>query len=131
MKIAFISKGNAVRSIIAESITRKIVKELSLNAEVFSAGVEPKKEVNPLTFKVLQEKGYPLRKLYPKPLNKIPYENIDILITIGDSARKQCDFVLSHKRRESWFVDCPSDSLDSFRQTREEIEELLRKLFKL
>ncbi len=131
MKIAFVSRSNAVRSIMAESVARRIFRELSMKVEVFSAGIEPAREVHPLTLKVLEEKGYPLRGLYPKPLSKIPYARLDILITIGNTARDRCEFLLSHKRREGWFIEAPSESLDAFRRTREEIEEHLRDLLKL
>jgi len=131
MKIAFVSRRNAVRSIMAEAIARRVFRELSMKVEVFSAGVEPAQEVHPLTLKVLEEKGYPVRGLYPKPLSRIPYRELDVLITIGNTARDSCEFVLSHKRRESWFVEHPQEYAEAFRKTRNEVEEHIRNLLKL
>jgi len=45
MKIAFISTHNAIRSIMAESVARKMSKLALLSPEIYSAGVEPAKEV--------------------------------------------------------------------------------------
>jgi len=43
MKIAFVSRGNAVRSIMAEAIARKLLPDLHLNVEVYSAGTKPQR----------------------------------------------------------------------------------------
>jgi protein-tyrosine-phosphatase len=131
MKIAFISRENAVRSIMAESIARKLFKELGINAEIFSAGTQPRKEVNPLTLKVLEEKNYPTKGLHPKPIEKIPYRKMDILITMCNEAKERCEFVLNHKRRENWLIDEPTGSEASFRKVLEEVEDHLRELLKL
>ncbi len=131
MKIAFVSRSNAVRSIMAEAVARRLFRELALKADIFSAGVEPAPEVHPLTLMILEEKGYPVKGLRPKRLSDIPYGKLDILITIGNTAKERCEFVLSHKRREGWFIESPSESADAFRRTLEEIEEHMKSLLKL
>lgn len=131
MKIGFVSERNAVRSIFAEALAKKYLRELGLRAEVFSAGVDPAKEVHPLTLKVLEERGIPTRGLYPKDLSRIPYKKLDVLITIGEEAKEKCEFVISHKRRESWNIEKPSDDLNSFRKVFDQIESSIRELFKV
>jgi len=131
MKVAFISHENAVRSIMAEAVAKKLFSELGIKAEVFSAGTEPAGEVNPLALKVLEEKGYPTKGLYPKPVAKIPYRKLDVLVTMCNEAKEKCEFVVSHKRRENWLIESPSESESSFLKTLEEIEEHIRELLKL
>lgn len=131
MKIAFIGRGNAVRSIMAEAVAKKLLPEVGIKAEVFSAGVEPEDEVHPLTLKVLDEKGYPTKGLFPKPLEKIPYRKVDVLIVMCNEARERCEFVLNHKRRENWVIDEPYGGVESFRKVLGSVEEHLRELLKL
>jgi len=131
MKIGFVGRKNAVRSIMAEVVTKKMLSDLGLRAEVFSAGTEPAREVHPLTLRVLEEKGYSTKGLYPKPIGKIPYRKLDVLVTVCNEAKEKCEFVISHKRRENWLVDEPAETLESFRRTLEEIEEHVRNLLKL
>ncbi len=131
MKIGFISKGDAVRGPIAEAITKKLLKDIHLKAEVFSAGVEPEKEINPLTIKVLEEKGYPVKGLYPKHISKIPYKKLDVVVILDPEIKDKCEFVISHKRRENWNIERPKETLEAFRKVRDEIEELVKSLLKI
>ncbi len=131
MKLAFISRGNAVRSIMAEAVARKLFSELGIKAEVFSAGTEPAEEVSPAVLKILEERGYPTKGLYPKPVGKIPYRKLDVLITMCNEAKEKCEFVMSHKRRENWLIDEPSGSETSLIETLDEIERHIKELLKL
>ncbi len=131
MKIAFVSRGNAIRSLMAEAVARHLLSSMGIKVEVFSAGTEPRKEAHPLTLKVLEERGYPTEGLHPKPLEKIPYGKIDVLITMCNEAREKCEFTLAHKRRENWLIDEPDKREDSFRKTLQIIEEHIRELLKL
>ena len=57
MKIAFISTKNAVRSIMAEAVARKLSRLALLSLEIYSAGVEPAKRVPEEVIALLREKG--------------------------------------------------------------------------
>ena len=131
MKIAFVSRRNSVRSIFAESIMRHFARSLSLKMEIYSAGVEPDREIDPLTLEVLRLKGMPADGLFPKGLERIPYRELDILITIGNEAKEACEFIESHKRREAWLIEEPASSPEQFRRTYESIEGSLKELLKL
>ncbi|WP_198005423.1 low molecular weight phosphatase family protein [Hydrogenivirga sp. 128-5-R1-1] len=131
MKIAFVSRENAVRSIMAEAVAKKVFSDVGIKAEVFSAGTEPAEEVNPLTLQVLEKKGYPTKGLRPKPIAKIPYRKLDVLVTMCNEAKEKCEFVVSHKRRENWLIEEPSGGEASFMKTLEEVEEHIRGLIKL
>ncbi len=132
MKIAFISTKNAVRSIIAEAVAKKLSKLALISPEIYSCGVEPAKEVPAEVNKVLQERGYHTHDLKPKALYDIPYEEIDVLITVSPEARDACPYSMSHKRREHWVVEEPKTlQREDLIKVVEQIEELVKKLFKI
>ena len=131
MKIAFIGKENAVRSIMAEVLAKKLLADMGIKAEVFSAGTEPAQEVNPLTLKILEGKGFLTEGLKPKGLEDIPYRKLDVLITLCNEAKEKCEFVLSHKRRENWLIEEPANRESDFLKTFEEVEKHLKELLKL
>jgi len=132
MKIAFISTHNAIRSIMAESVARKMSKLALLSPEIYSAGVETAKEVPEEVLKLLQEKGYPIENLYAKSLKDIPYDKIDILITLSPEARDNCPYSVSHMRREHWVVEeVKLIRREELLKTLEQIEDLVKTLFKI
>jgi protein-tyrosine-phosphatase len=131
MRVGFVSTRGAVRSVMAESIARKLFREAGLKADIFSAGVDPADRVSDLVIKVLEEKGYPTKGLRPKALSKIPYRKLDILVVMSEEARERCEFLPNHKRRENWILEPPRESLDLLRKLRDQIEELVRELLKL
>lgn len=105
MKIAFLSTRNAIRSIMAEAVARKMARVALLLPEIYSAGVEPADNVPETVLKLLRDKGYPTEGLKPKGIHDIPYENIDLLITLSTEARDHCPYSENHIRREHWFLD--------------------------
>ncbi len=131
MKIGFVSRGNAIRSIFAEAIMRQLSRALTLKVDIYSAGVQPEKEIDPLTLETLRIKGMQAEGLFPKGIDRIPYRELDILVTIGEEAKEGCEFVESHKRREVWLIDEPPRSPEAFRRTYESVEANLKELLKL
>ena len=131
MKIGFIGKENAVRSVMAEVLAKKLLADMGLRAEVFSAGVEPAEEIHPLTLEILQEANLPTEGIYPKPLSKIPYKKLDVVVMVSNEAKERCEFVLNHKRRENWVIDEPAESREAFKKVFEQVEENLKELFKI
>ncbi len=131
MKIGFVSRGNAIRSLFAEAIARQITRAVGIKAEIFSAGVDPENEPHQLTLKVLVDKKFPTHDLTPKGLEAIPYEDLDILVTIGEEAKDKCEFIPGHKRREVWLIYEPKGGIDSFLKVFEEVEKGVLSLLKL
>ena len=130
MKIGFIGKKGAVRALMAEAIAKKLLHDLGIKAEVFSAGLEPDRMVDPKVIEVLKEKGYPTRGLYPKPLRKIPFKKLDVVIILDGEVKDKVEFVISHKRRENLHIEPPGrDTIEEYRRVRDEIEKALKELF--
>jgi len=130
MKIGFISKKGAVRALLAEAITRELFKKMGIKAEVYSAGLEPEKNTPKEVLEVLKEKGYSIKSLYPKPLRKIPYKSLDVLVILDNEIKERCPFEVYHKRRENLHIEEPKSlTLTELRKLRDKIEEELKKLF--
>lgn len=132
MKIAFVSTHNAVRSIIAESVARKLSRLALLTPEVYSAGVEPAEQLDPAVIELLKKKGYPTDRLYPKDTKAIPYDETDILITLSPEARDNCPYSEKHLRREHWVVEeAKTLNVEELTKLLEHLENLIKGLFKI
>ncbi len=129
MKIGFICTGNSARSQMAEGFARRLAEILKINIQVYSAGSEPAKEINPLAIEVMKEKGIDITFQRPKGLEAIPYQELDLVITLCDSAKQTCP-VLPGSKMVHWDLPDPAsfegtieEKLEFFRKVRDEIEE--------
>ena len=87
-KVLFLCTGNSVRSIFGEFIMRKVGRGAFVT---FSAGAQPRGEVNPYTLRVLRE-IYKLDPVgvRPKPVSGFLGHSFDYVITVCDRARETC-----------------------------------------
>lgn len=129
MRIAFICTGNSARSQMAEGFARKIAETLGLDLQVYSAGSNPATEINPLAIKVMKEKNIDISSQRPKGIEAIPYQDMDIVITLCDSAKQTCP-VIPNAQMLHWDLPDPADykgteeeRTEFFRKVRDEIEE--------
>ncbi len=129
MVIAFICTGNSARSQMAEAFAKMVASQLNLQLEIYSAGSQPAKEINPFALEVMAEKGIDISHQKPKGLETIPYEEVDIVITLCDSARQTCP-IFPAQRHIHWDLQDPAafeGSLEAkrefFRKIRDDIEE--------
>jgi len=129
MKIGFICTGNSARSQMAEGFARRLAEILRINIQVYSAGSKPAKEINPLAIEVMREKGIDITSQRPKGLEAIPYGELDLVITLCDSAKQTCP-VLPGSQMLHWDLPDPAsfegtieEKLEFFRKVRDEIEE--------
>jgi arsenate reductase (thioredoxin) len=80
MKILFLSNKNSCRSQIAEALLRKMDEKL----EIYSAGLDPVTDIEPIAIEVMAEIGIRIELKKPENFNKYAAMEFDFLITVGD-----------------------------------------------
>ena len=83
-KILFLCTGNSCRSQFAEAWAR------SMGFNAYSAGTRPEKKISKNTKLVMLEEGINISMQYPKSINDINLEEINILIIVCSNAEKNC-----------------------------------------
>lgn len=114
-----------------------LLKSFGPELEVYSAGTNPAKEVNPNTIVVMNEIGINISDQFPKDVNEFIQERFDYVITVCDNAKESCP-VFSGKVSNNihiGFVD-PADAkgtkqqiLNEYREVRNEINTSFRQLY--
>ncbi len=110
MNILILCTGNSCRSQMAEGIMRKMYPE----ADIFSAGTKPEKEVNPYAVQVMSEMGIDISDQYPKSVNQFVKKSFDYVITVCDNAKQICPvFTGKVQTRLHIGFDDPADATGS------------------
>jgi putative ABC transport system ATP-binding protein len=127
-RVLFLCTGNSSRSQMAEGLLRKSFGD---RFEALSAGSRPAGYVHPLAIAAMQEIGTDVstqrsksvREFLP-PDGRLP----DVLITLCESAARECPTFPTEVRRLDWPLDdpghvtgTPDERLDAFRRTREQL----------
>ncbi|MGV9169267.1 MAG: arsenate reductase ArsC [Promethearchaeia archaeon] len=130
-RVLFLCTGNSARSQMAEALLKSIGDG---KYEVMSAGTDIQSEVNPFVIEVLEEKGIETDGLHTKSVERFTEEPIDLVITVCDKAKQTCPAFPGAKAMEHWSLEDPAtfegtyeEILAKFRETRDEIEERIRK----
>ncbi len=107
--VLFLCTGNSGRSILAESILRKVAPE-RFNA--FSAGSRPKGAVNPFALKVLERLEYPTEGLRSKDWEEFSgaeAATMDFVFTLcDDAARETCPVWPGQPMTAHWGIEDPA-----------------------
>ena len=107
--VLFLCTGNSARSILAESILNK---EGGGRFNAFSAGSQPKGEVNPHALKELEALGYPSTGFSSKSWDVYAEPGapqMDIIFTVCDSAAGEaCPVWIGHPMTAHWGVEDPA-----------------------
>jgi arsenate reductase len=107
--VLFLCTGNTARSILAESILRK---DGAGRFTAFSAGSQPKGQVNPLALETLQKLGYPLDGLRSKSWDEFERPGapqMDFIITVCDNAAGEvCPIWPGHPLQAHWGIEDPA-----------------------
>lgn len=87
-----------------------------------SAGSRPAGWVHPLAIRALAEIGIDIRGAESKSAERFLEDDLDVVVTVCDSAALDCPTWPSAKRLEHWPIDDPSFSgYEGFVRTREEL----------
>jgi arsenate reductase (thioredoxin) len=126
--VLILCTGNTARSQMAEAFLKKYAGE---SLEVFSAGFEPR-EINPLTWQVIAEKGFDLSDHYSKGVNGfLGRKKFRCLITVCEVTEERCPKNFSNvSYKIFWPCDDPAaatvskeEKLAKCRQVRDQIEQ--------
>ncbi|MBI5331574.1 MAG: arsenate reductase ArsC [Betaproteobacteria bacterium] len=115
--------GNSCRSQMAEALLNH---DLAGRVRGLSAGTRPQPKVADGAIAALKEAGLPTEGLYPKDVDAVMDEAIDLVITVCDNAREACPiFPKAVKTLHLPFHDPHGEPLESFIQVRDEIRARL------
>jgi arsenate reductase len=107
--VLFLCTGNTARSILAESILRK---DGAGRFNAFSAGSQPKGEVNRFALKVLADSNYPVEGLRSKSWHEFAAADapvMDFVFTVCDNAAgESCPVWPGQPMSAHWGIDDPA-----------------------
>ena len=115
--------GNSCRSQMAEVLLNH---DLSGRVRALSAGTKPQPKVAVGAIAALKEAGLPAEGLYPKDLDAVMNEDIDLVVTVCDNAKEGCPvFPRPVKSIHLPFHDPHGEPLESFIKVRDDIRARL------
>ena len=123
LKIMFLCTGNSCRSQMAEVILNH---DLAGRVRAISAGTRPQPMVAEGAIEALKLAGLPTYGLYPKNVDDVMSEEIDLIVTVCDNARETCPvFPRPVPHIHVPFHDPHGEPLESFIRVRDEIRARL------
>ncbi len=130
-KVLFVCTGNSCRSQMAEAIVNERLGE---QWQARSAGTKPVGYVHPLAIRALQEIGIQ-HTGFSKSVTDFISEEIDLVVTVCDSAAEECPVWLSPGKTVHLGFPDPALTKGSeaivmnvFRQVRDEIQDQVTQL---
>jgi arsenate reductase len=112
--VLFLCTGNSARSVIAEAILNKVGLG---NFKAFSAGSQPKGQVNPNTVKLLQNLGYDTSAYRSKSWSEFAKPGaprLDFVFTVCDSAAAEsCPVWPGQPMTAHWGIPDPAEATGS------------------
>ncbi|GAB6078595.1 arsenate reductase ArsC [Hydrogenobaculum acidophilum] len=115
---------------MAEGYGKFFAKLYNRDAEIYSAGTNPAKEIHPMAIEVMMEDKIDISNQYPKSLNDIPLNELTLYVTLCGEANEACPNIPGVKHIH-FGVEDPSHSDDIwvFRRVRDRIKEFVDELF--
>jgi arsenate reductase len=115
--------GNSCRSQLAEVLLNH---DLAGQVRALSAGTHPQPKVADGAIAALKQAGLPTDGLYPKEVEAVINESIDLVVTVCDNAKETCPmFPRPVPRIHLPFHDPHGEPLESFIAVRDDIRARL------
>jgi ArsR family transcriptional regulator, arsenate/arsenite/antimonite-responsive transcriptional repressor / arsenate reductase (thioredoxin) len=124
MKVLFLCTENSARSIMAEALLKHHGKE---DVEVYSAGAKPT-GVDQRTIEAIKHFGLNTEGLVSKHIEEYRDINFDYVITLCESAAKECDSRIDGTNCLAWNITEPKvrDEINPFEKTLHELNERIK-----
>lgn len=115
--------GNSCRSQMAEVLLNA---DLTGQVRAMSAGTRPQLRVADGAIEAMRLAGLPTDDLFPKDVDAVLMENIDLVVTVCDNAKETCPiFPRPVPRMHLPFHDPHGEPLESFIAVRDDIRARL------
>jgi arsenate reductase len=129
-RVLFLCTGNAARSQMAEALANAFHGDVM---EAVSAGSRAAGFVHPNAIQAMAEIGVDIGDAESKSAAPFLDQPFDVVVTVCDSAARDCPHWPGAKRIEHWPIEDPSWAPDGgaalrFRQTREELARRIDEL---
>jgi len=121
-KLLFLCTGNSCRSQIAEGWGHVLLED---DYEIYSAGIHGI-GVNPGAIQTMLESGINISKQTSKSIAEVPWDEMDVLISLCDHAKESCPAPPPTATHIHWSIKDPmSEGREGFKKCREEIYKLI------
>ena len=117
--VLILCTGNSCRSQMAEALVNH---DLAPGVRAISAGIRPQPRVAEGAIEALKQAGVATDGLYPKDVDAVINQPIDLVITVCDNAKESCPiFPRPIPTLHLPFHDPHGEPLESFLKVRDEI----------
>lgn len=121
--VLILCTGNSCRSQMAQALVNH---DLGPSVRAISAGTKPQPKVADGAIEVLKQAGIATEGLYPKNVDELLDETIDLVVTVCDNAKETCPiFPKPVPSIHMPFHDPHGEPLESFAKVRDEIRAVL------
>jgi arsenate reductase (thioredoxin) len=127
-KILFLCTGNSARSIFGEYLIQRLGPG---RFEFYSAGANPKPEVNPYALRVLRD-AFKIDASAARPKSWDEYRDVvfDFVITVCDNARERCPFWPGQPIIAHWSSPDPAEFRGNDKETYDYFWKVAQQIYR-